>query len=63
VAVESRAVSGNYPHVINPSFLNRNSSATLALALAAIIVIAPRGSAQHEDHAVMRDMPGDTLAM
>jgi hypothetical protein len=62
VAVESRAVSGNYPHVSNPSFLNRNSSAALALALAAIIVIAPRGSAQHEDHAVMRDMPGDTLA-
>jgi len=42
--------------------LNRNACATLALALVAIIVIAPRGSAQHEDHAVMRDMPGDTLA-
>jgi len=42
--------------------LNRSSSVALALALAAIIVIAPRGSAQHEDHAVMRDMPGDTLA-
>jgi hypothetical protein len=42
--------------------LNKNSSATLALVLAAIIVIAPRGSAQHEDHAVIRDMPGDTLA-
>jgi len=60
VAVESRAVGGNYPHVIKPSLIRRNSS--VALALAAIVVVAPRGNAQHEKHAVMRDMPGDTIA-
>ena len=32
------------------------------LALAAIIVVAPCGNAQHENHAVMQVMPGDTLA-
>jgi hypothetical protein len=62
VAVESRLASGNNPHVINPCFLRRNSSFALALAFLAIVVVAPRSSAQHENHAAMRDTPGDTLA-
>ena len=39
----------------------KNSSVALALALAAIVVVAPPGNAQHEDHAMMGDMPGDTI--
>lgn len=61
MAVESRAVGGNYPHVIKPSLFLKNPSVALALALAAIVVVAPRGNAQHENHAVMRDTPGDTI--
>ena len=34
----------------------------LSLAVVALLVIAPRSDAQHENHAAMRDMPGDTLA-
>jgi hypothetical protein len=62
VTVESGAARGNYPHVINPFLLLRNTPVPLALALVAIAMVAPRSNAQHEDHAAMRDMPGDTIA-
>jgi hypothetical protein len=73
-AVESHAARGDTPVVIDPSLLRRNSSlrgnssalrryrsAVLALALVALLVIAPRSDAQHENHAAMQDMQGDTL--
>jgi len=60
VAVESRAGDGNYPQMTKRFLFHKNAS--VALALVAIVVVAPRGNAQHEDHAVMRDMPGDTGA-
>jgi hypothetical protein len=47
--------------VIEPSFLRRSRWVALPLVLAALLVIAPRGDAQHEGHAAMREMPGDTL--
>jgi hypothetical protein len=61
-AVESHAARGDTPVVIDPSLLRRNSSlrgnssalrrypsAVLALALVALLVIAPRSDAQHEN--------------
>jgi hypothetical protein len=73
-AVESHAARGDTPVVIDPSLLRRNSSlrgnssalrrypsAVLALALVALLVIAPRSDAQHENHTAMQDMQGDTL--
>lgn len=44
------------------AFLRGRHSASLALALLAIALVAAEGDAQHEDHAGMRDMAGDTLA-
>jgi hypothetical protein len=48
--------------VIYQSFLRGRYSASLALALIALALVARRSDAQHEDHAAMGDMAGDTLA-
>ena len=49
--------------MINPYLFRRSSSLpTLGLALIALVLIARRSDAQHENHPAMRDMPGDTLA-
>lgn len=48
--------------VIGPYFLRRSPSVTLVVALAALLIIAPRSGAQHEGHAAIMEMPGDTLA-
>jgi len=48
--------------VIGSSLLRRSLWVALPLALAALLVIAPRSDAQHDGHAAMREMPGDTLA-
>ena len=42
--------------------LRRARLFALPLALAALIVIAPRGYAQHEGHSAMGEITGDTLA-
>ncbi|HCU11580.1 MAG TPA: hypothetical protein DGB72_05600, partial [Gemmatimonadetes bacterium] len=39
----------------------RKPSGVLGLALASVLLVAPRSEAQQESHATMRDMPGDTL--
>ena len=49
--------------MIDPTLLRRSSSLPLfGLALIALVSIAPRSDAQHEDHHAMRNMPSDTLA-
>jgi hypothetical protein len=48
--------------VINPLSSRRSPWVALPLALAALLVVAPRSDAQHDGHAAMRDMPADTLA-
>jgi hypothetical protein len=48
--------------VIYQSKFRRNCSAPLALSLIALAAVAAPSDAQHEDHAAMRGMTGDTLA-
>jgi len=48
--------------VIKQSILRPTSSIAISLSMIALVSIAPRAYAQHESHAAMRDMAGDTLA-